>query len=113
MEPNAWYPEVSILCASALWQPKAGHGKQLSVSSTCMLDEQLLLQPKKCYKMLLICQSSAFLLGLQDGFLVQTSSGQKFEDVDLSEGEWTEYDEKLGDSVEIMELQWRFAVHKP
>ena len=48
----------------------------------------------------------------QDGFIVETSSGQKFEDVDLSEGEWTEYDEKLDESVEIMSLQWRFAVHK-
>ena len=49
---------------------------------------------------------------LQDGFSVETTSGQTFEDVDLSDKEWTEYDEKLGTSVEIMDLQWRFDVHK-
>ena len=49
---------------------------------------------------------------MQDGFEVTTSSGHKHEDVDLSEGEWTEYDEKLGDSVEIMDLQWKFTTHK-
>ena len=49
---------------------------------------------------------------LQDGFIVETASGQMFTDVDLSDAEWTEYDEKLGDSVEIMSLEWRFDVHK-
>lgn len=42
---------------------------------------------------------------VQDGFLVQSESGTKFDDVDLSEGEWVEYDEKLGDSVGIYELE--------
>ena len=49
---------------------------------------------------------------LQDGFLVTTTSGQKFENVDLSEGEWVEYDEKLGESVGIMELEHKLVVHK-
>lgn len=49
---------------------------------------------------------------VQDGFLVETTSGQIFEDVDLSDGEWTEYDEKLEESVEVMALQWRFDKHK-
>ncbi|KAK9801862.1 hypothetical protein WJX73_002947 [Symbiochloris irregularis] len=48
----------------------------------------------------------------QDGFEVTTTSGQKFSDVDLSDKEWTEFDEKLGESVEIMDLQWRLDAHK-
>lgn len=44
--------------------------------------------------------------------MIETTGGARFEDVDLSEGEWTEYDEKLGESVELMDLQWRFNVHK-
>ncbi|KAJ3041813.1 hypothetical protein HDV00_008703 [Rhizophlyctis rosea] len=40
-----------------------------------------------------------------DGFTAEgAESGTKFEDIDLSEGDWTEYDEKAGASVEIMEL---------
>lgn len=49
---------------------------------------------------------------LQDGFLVITTSGQRFENVDLSDGEWVEYDEKLGESVGIMELEHKLVVHK-
>ena len=48
---------------------------------------------------------------LQDGFLVESPSGQRWEDVDLSE-DWAEYDEKLGDSVSIMELEHRFSPHR-
>ena len=50
--------------------------------------------------------------GQQDGFQVTTTSGQKFDNVDLSEGEWVEYDEKLGESVGIMELEHKLSVHK-
>jgi hypothetical protein len=48
---------------------------------------------------------------LQDGYHVETSTGTRFDDVDLSEGEWVEYDEKLGDSVGIYELEHKFEVH--
>ncbi|RKP09552.1 hypothetical protein THASP1DRAFT_28654 [Thamnocephalis sphaerospora] len=41
----------------------------------------------------------------RDHFLVVASSGARFEDVDLSEKEWFDYDEKSGDSVSIMELE--------
>ena len=54
----------------------------------------------------------AWALLVQDGFVVETTSGSRFEDVDLSEGEWAEYDEKLGDSVSIMDLQWQFEVKR-
>ncbi|KAJ3056868.1 hypothetical protein HK097_003404 [Rhizophlyctis rosea] len=40
-----------------------------------------------------------------EGFSAEgAESGTKFEDIDLSEGDWTEYDEKQNASVEIMEL---------
>ena len=48
---------------------------------------------------------------LQDGFQVESSMGTKYADVDLSEGEWVEYDEKLGDSVGIYELEHKIEVH--
>ena len=48
---------------------------------------------------------------VQDGFQVESSTGTKFDDVDLSEGEWVEYDEKLGDSVGIYELEHKLEVH--
>ena len=48
----------------------------------------------------------------QDGFTVKTTSGQVHENVDLSDGEWVEYDEKLGESVGVMELEHKLIVHK-
>lgn len=33
-------------------------------------------------------------------------SGTKFTGVDLSEGEWFEYDEKAGEEVSIREVKW-------
>ncbi len=56
-------------------------------------------------------QPKVSLLMLQDGFLVESPSGQRWQDVDLSE-DWAEYDEKLGDSVSIMELEHRFIPHR-
>lgn len=47
----------------------------------------------------------------QDGFIVETTSGTVFRDVDLSE-DWVEYDEKLGESVGIYELEHKFSKHK-
>lgn len=35
-------------------------------------------------------------------------SGKKFEDVDLSEKEWVDYDEKNQTSVGVYELEWNF-----
>lgn len=46
------------------------------------------------------------------GFVIKARSGKVFEDVDMSEGEWADYDEKSGESVSVMELQWQFRVHK-
>ncbi len=37
----------------------------------------------------------------QGNWYVESTKGTKFEDVDLSEGEWTDYCEKLGESVGI------------
>ena len=49
---------------------------------------------------------------VQDGFRVESTSGQVFDNVDLSDGEWVDYDEKLGESVGIMELEHKFVTHK-
>ena len=46
------------------------------------------------------------------GFIIKSNSGQIFTDVDLSEKEWADYDEKSGDSVSVMNLEWIFRVHR-
>lgn len=48
---------------------------------------------------------------VQDGFVVESVSGHRFEDVDLSD-DWADFDEKAGDSVSIMNLEWRFTVRR-
>ncbi|CAK0784172.1 hypothetical protein CVIRNUC_007375 [Coccomyxa viridis] len=48
----------------------------------------------------------------QDGFTVTSKSGAVFEDVDLSEKEWMDYDEKLGESIGIYDLEWKLAAVK-
>ncbi|KAG5916591.1 hypothetical protein E4U61_003504 [Claviceps capensis] len=35
-----------------------------------------------------------------------TDSGTKFTGIDLSDGEWFDYDEKAGDEVSIKDIQW-------
>ena len=37
---------------------------------------------------------------------VGTDSNTKFTGIDLSEGEWFDYDEKAGEEVSIKDLQW-------
>ena len=44
---------------------------------------------------------------VQDGFQVESSKGTKYPDVDLSEKEWVEYDEKVGDSIGIYDLDFK------
>jgi len=48
----------------------------------------------------------------ENEFVVQGVSGQTWEDVDLSEKEWFEYDEKSGESVSVTDLDYEFRVHK-
>eukprot|EP00877_Chromochloris_zofingiensis_P005867 jgi/Chrzof1/1533/Cz10g11130.t1 len=48
----------------------------------------------------------------QDQWNVQTTSGKTFEDVDLSDKEWCDFDEKLGESVGIYEFESKFELHK-
>ncbi|BDA44885.1 probable CXXC motif containing zinc binding protein [Coccomyxa sp. Obi] len=43
----------------------------------------------------------------EDGFIVESTSGARFEDVDLSEKEWMDYDEKLGESIGIYDLEYK------
>lgn len=42
---------------------------------------------------------------------MESEAGTKYTDVDLSEGEWVEYDEKLGDSIGIYELEHKLQPH--
>jgi hypothetical protein len=44
--------------------------------------------------------------------VVTANSGSVFEDVDLHEPEWVEYDETGGESLEIMELTSRITKTK-
>lgn len=45
----------------------------------------------------------------RSGWLAQSAeNGQKFEDVDLEEGEWVEYDQKNAVSVGVYELESNF-----
>ncbi|EFN57803.1 hypothetical protein CHLNCDRAFT_143180 [Chlorella variabilis] len=44
-------------------------------------------------------------------FIVKSRGGQTFE-ADLSEGEWADFDEKLGESVSIMGVESSFTTHK-
>ncbi len=48
----------------------------------------------------------------EGGFVVTAPSGAKWEDVDLSDKEWADFDERSGESVSVMELEWEFRVHK-
>ena len=44
-------------------------------------------------------------MSIQDGYMIESASGTKYSDVDLSEGEWVDYDEKLSASIGVYELQ--------
>jgi hypothetical protein len=48
----------------------------------------------------------------QDGWLVASTAGKKFEDVDLSEKEWCDFDDKGNQSVGIYEFESKFEVHR-
>ncbi|GAB4813654.1 hypothetical protein N2152v2_000700 [Parachlorella kessleri] len=42
----------------------------------------------------------------EGGFVVEGTSGKVWEEVDLSEKEWADYDDRSNESVSIMDLQW-------
>jgi len=47
------------------------------------------------------------LLDLKGEWLAEgVESGTKFTSIDLTEGEWFDYDEKAGDEVSIKEMKW-------
>jgi Eukaryotic protein of unknown function (DUF866) len=47
----------------------------------------------------------------EDGWIVTTSSGKVFSDVDLSD-DWVEFDDKLGESVGVYGIEACFQLHK-
>ncbi|PNS18404.1 hypothetical protein CAC42_6221 [Sphaceloma murrayae] len=54
------------------------------------------------------CRGLEFVEFKADGdwLATGTDSGTKFESIDLSEGDWYDYDEKAGDEVSIKDLKW-------
>ncbi|CAM6090691.1 unnamed protein product [Calypogeia fissa] len=48
----------------------------------------------------------------RDGWSADGLKGTKFEDIDLSDGEWSEYDEKASASVGILNVAYRFDITK-
>ncbi|KAJ1528515.1 hypothetical protein ONE63_006922 [Megalurothrips usitatus] len=49
----------------------------------------------------------------KEGWVVEASEGgQKFEEVDLTDGEWVDYDEKLKETVRVFELEFKFIKSK-
>ena len=52
------------------------------------------------------------VMATQGEFEVTTAAGTKFEDVDLSEGEWAEYDEKASEAVEILKIEHKFVLQR-
>ncbi|KAK1061285.1 hypothetical protein LTR74_011169 [Friedmanniomyces endolithicus] len=54
------------------------------------------------------CRGLEFVEFKADGAWKATGveSGTKFADIDLTEGEWFDYDEKAGEEVSIKEVKW-------
>lgn len=54
-----------------------------------------------------------FAFSPREGWVVEASEGgQKFEEVDLTDGEWVDYDEKLKETVRVFELEFKFIKSK-
>mmetsp|Transcript_8134 Transcript_8134/g.27036 ORF Transcript_8134/g.27036 Transcript_8134/m.27036 type:complete len:162 (-) Transcript_8134:49-534(-) len=47
----------------------------------------------------------------ESGYTIESTSGTKFEDVDLSD-EWCDYDEKLKESLSISKVNYEFKTHR-
>lgn len=64
--------------------------------------------PKKQNIIEIDCRGLEFLEFKPDGEwqAVGSESGSKFSGIDLTDGEWYDYDEKAGDEVSIKELKW-------
>ncbi|KAK8156199.1 hypothetical protein IWX90DRAFT_434347 [Phyllosticta citrichinensis] len=64
--------------------------------------------PKRQQIVTFDCRGLEFVEFKPDGEWSATGveSGTKFDSIDLSEGEWFDYDEKAGEEVSIKELKW-------
>jgi hypothetical protein len=40
---------------------------------------------------------------------VGTETGTKFAEIDLTDGEWFDYDEKAGEEVSVKEIKWEIG----
>ncbi len=48
----------------------------------------------------------------QGGFIVTSTRGKVFRDADFSDKEWMDVDEDTGESVSVMELEWKFETRR-
>ncbi|KAI6893990.1 hypothetical protein D0869_06003 [Hortaea werneckii] len=64
--------------------------------------------PKPKNIITLDCRGLEFVDFKPDGAwqAIGAESGTKFSDIDLTEGEWFDYDEKAGDEVSIKDIKW-------
>eukprot|EP00798_Chlamydomonas_sp_ICE-L_P028265 gene28265-31370_t len=46
------------------------------------------------------------------GWEISSTKGTKFEDVDMSDNEWSDYCEKLGEPVGVEAFESKFEVHR-
>lgn len=99
MDVVNWHPEVTAACHHLYYKTCS-----LPCLTRCDCKHWILSYASPCVK--------GLCTAVQDGFQIESTSGQIFSDVDLSDGEWVDYDEKLGESVGIMDLEHRFITHK-
>ena len=48
----------------------------------------------------------------QGGFIVTSTRGKVFRDADFSDKEWMDVDEDTGESVSVMELEWKYETRR-
>jgi hypothetical protein len=53
-----------------------------------------------------------YLRRAQGGFRIESTGGAVFDNVDLKEKEWCDYDDDAGLSVGVYDLEWKFEVKK-
>jgi hypothetical protein len=68
----------------------------------------LCIAPHQC---LVAIPAQHDVLAAEEGFVVTSKGGKVFDDVDLSE-DWSEWDEKINESIGIYSVEAKFELHK-
>ncbi len=89
LDPIEWHPEVRVILSCA----------QMALVCCCRLDVK-----QTC--------DAATAWPLQGGFIVESTRGKIFRDADFSDKEWMDVDEDTGESVSVMELEWKFETRR-